>query len=144
LSAANPVPVLPNISLRVIATGFRAPSGLAMDRGGNLFVANFLTNSVERIAADGTRAPYTSGSNLRGPIGLVCDESGNLYVANYNGGTVARINPAGVSTIIAKDLRKPYYLTLDKEGNLYVSQQEDNSIVKISLPHATATAEKTP
>lgn len=143
-TAATPVPVLPNISLKVIATGFRAPAGLAMDRNGNLYVANFVTNSIERIAADGTRAPFTSGANIRGPIGLVADDAGNLYVANYNGGTVARINPAGVSTIIAKDLKKPYYLALDREGNLYVSQQEDNSVVKISLPHPTATAAKTP
>lgn len=93
-----------------------------------------MTNSIERIAPDGSRTPFSTGINLRGPIGLIIDEPGNLYVANYNGGTVARINPAGVSTIIATGLRKPYYLTLDRDGNLYVSQQEDNSIVRITLP----------
>jgi hypothetical protein len=139
----NPVPLMPNTSLRVIATGFSAPAGLAFDRTGNLYVANYLTNSIDRIAPDGTKAQFSSGSTLRGPIGLVTDDIGNVYVANYNGGTVAKINPAGVPTVIAQGFKKPYYLTLDRDGNLYVSQQEDNSIVRITLPRPAA-ALKTP
>jgi Tfp pilus assembly protein PilF len=132
--AQAPVPVLANASLRVVATGFNAPAGLAFDRTGNLYVANFLSNTIDRISADGSRTQFSSGANLKGPIGLTTDESGNLYVANYNGGSVARISPAGVATIVATGFRKPYYLTLDRDGNLYVSQQEDNSIVRITLP----------
>jgi Tfp pilus assembly protein PilF len=138
----SPVPVQANTSLRVIATGFNAPSGLTVDRNGNLYVANYNSNTIERIAPDGTRAQFTSGNNLRGPIGLVADETGNLYVANYAGGTVIKVNPAGVSTVIASGFKKPYYLTLDRDGNLYVSQQEDNSIVRIVLK--TTTAAKNP
>lgn len=132
--APSPVPVLANTTLRVIGTGFSAPTGLAFDRLGNLYVANYTANTIDRISVDGTRAQFSSGTNLKGPVGLVVDDSGNVYVANYLGGNVARINPAGVSTIIATGFKKPYYLTLDREGNLYVSQQEDNSVVRISLP----------
>ncbi|MBI4533302.1 MAG: tetratricopeptide repeat protein, partial [Candidatus Melainabacteria bacterium] len=135
----TPVPVLANTTLRVIGTGFGAPTGLAFDRLGNLYVANYRTNTVDRISSDGTRAQFTSGANLKGPVGLVVDDSGNVYVANYLGGSIARISPAGVSTIIATGFRQPYYLTLDKEGNLYVSQQEDNSIVRIVLPRPSGT-----
>jgi hypothetical protein len=133
-STPNPVPVLANSTLRVIATGFNAPSGMAFDKNGNLYVANYMTNSIDRIGTDGTRSTFSTGVTLRGPIGLVTDDSNNLYVANYSGGTVARISPAGVSTVVASGFRKPYYLTLDHDGNLYVSQQEDNSIVRITLP----------
>lgn len=136
--ATTPVPVMANISLKVVATGFNAPSGLAFDRAGNLYVANYMTNSIDRIAPDGTRNAFASGVNLRGPIGLIVDEQGQLYVANYNSGTVAKINPAGVATVIASGFRKPYYLALDSDGNLYVTQQEDNSIVRISLPRVGA------
>ncbi len=132
----GPVPNMPNSSLRVIATGFSAPSGLAFDRNGSLYVANYMTNSIDRISPDGTRNTFCTGVNLRGPIGLVVDDSNNLYVANYNSGTVVRVSPAGISNIIASGFKKPYYLTLDKDGNLYVSQQEDNSIVRIVLPRA--------
>lgn len=135
-SATGPVPVLANSTLRVIATGFSAPSGLAFDRSGSLYVANYMTNSIDRIGPDGTKNTFCTGVNLRGPIGLVVDDSNNIYVANYNSGTVVKVSPAGISSVIASGFRKPYYLTLDKDGNLYVSQQEDNSIVRIVLPRA--------
>jgi DNA-binding beta-propeller fold protein YncE len=106
---------------------------------GNLYVANFNSNTVDRISADGTRTQFASGANLNGPIGLACDESGNIYVANYNGGTVARITPAGISTIIGTNFKQPYYLTVDKGGNLFVTQQEDNSIVRITLPRSVVS-----
>jgi Tfp pilus assembly protein PilF len=130
-SSANLMPAVPNIALRVIASGFSAPAGLAFDRVGNLYVANYMTNTIDRIQPDGTRTQFSSGINLRGPIGLVVDNNNNLYVANYHSGTIARITPAGVSTIIASGFSKPYYLTMDNQGNLYVSQQEDNSVVRI-------------
>jgi len=134
--STGPIPVLANSTLRVIATGFSAPSGLAFDRNGNLYVANYMTNSIDRIGQDGSRNTFCTGVNLRGPIGLVIDDSNILYVANYNSGTVVKVSPAGISTVIASGFKKPYYLTLDRDGNLYVSQQEDNSIVRIVLPRA--------
>ncbi|HEY9785273.1 MAG TPA: hypothetical protein V6D17_07720, partial [Candidatus Obscuribacterales bacterium] len=124
----------------VIATGFHAPAGLSFDRSGNLYVANFQSNSIDRISTDGSRSQFSSGANLKGPIGVIVDDSNNVYVANYMSGSIVRINPAGISTIIATGFKKPYYLTLDKEGNLYVSQQEDNSIVRVTLPRAGAPA----
>lgn len=133
---SKPTPVLANSAVRVIATGFHAPSGLTFDNQGNLYVANFNSNSVDRISRDGTRSTFATGGHLKGPIGLVADDGGNIYVANYSGGTVARITPAGISTIIATDFKKPYYLTLGPGGNLFVSQQEDNSIIRITLPQA--------
>lgn len=133
---SKPTPVLANSAVRVIATGFHAPSGLTFDNQGNLYVANFNSNSVDRISRDGTRSTFATGGHLKGPIGLVADDGGNIYVANYSGGTVARITPAGISTVIATDFKKPYYLTLGPGGNLFVSQQEDNSIIRIMLPQS--------
>jgi hypothetical protein len=135
-ASPGPVPTQANLSLRTIATGFSAPSGLAFDRSGNLYVANYMSNCIDRIGPDGSRSTFCTGASIRGPIGLICDDSGNIFVANYNGGTVAKVSPAGISTVIASGFKKPYYLTLDKDGNLYVSQQEDNSIVRITIPRA--------
>lgn len=133
-AGSKPTAVLANVAIRVIATGFHAPSGMTFDKQGNLYVANFNSNTVDRISRDGTRSVFASGGHLKGPIGLVADDAGNLYVANYSGGTVARITPAGISTIIATDFKSPYYLTLGPGGTIFVSQQEDNSIIRISLP----------
>lgn len=144
LANVGPVPTQANTSLRIIATGFSAPSGLTFDRNGNLYVANYMSNSIDRIGPDGSRSTFCTGTSIRGPIGLVSDESGNIFVANYNGGTVAKVSPAGISSIIASGFKKPYYLTLDRDGNLYVTQQEDNSIVRISLPRALGSKPTTP
>jgi Tetratricopeptide repeat len=135
---ATPQALLPNATVRVIATNFSAPAGLAFDKQGTLYIANFLSNTIDRISADGTRSQFSSGINLKGPIGLAVDETNNVYVANYLGGYITKINPAGISSIIANGFKKPYYLTLDRDGSLFCSQQEDNSIVRITLPKAIA------
>jgi len=135
---ATPQALLPNATVRVIATNFSAPAGLAFDKQGTLYIANFLSNTIDRISADGTRSQFSSGINLKGPIGLAVDDANNVYVANYLGGYITKINPAGISSIIANGFKKPYYLTLDKDGSLFCSQQEDNSIVRITLPKAAA------
>jgi sugar lactone lactonase YvrE len=131
------VAVLANTTVRVIATGFNAPAGLAFDKQGNLYVANYNSSTIDRVNVDGSRSQFSSGANLKGPIGLVVDASNSLYVANYTSGTVARISPSGVSTIIATGFKQPYYLALDKDGNLYVSQQQDNTVVRVTLPKST-------
>lgn len=132
-TATNPVAVVDNISVQIMATGFSAPSGLTFDRSGNLYVANFVTNTIDRLSPDGKKSQFSSGINLKGPIGLICDDENNIYVANYLAGTVTRINPAGIAQIMVSGLKKPYYLAMDKQGNLFVSQQEDNTIVRIGL-----------
>ena len=132
-STNSPVALAPNTTIEVIANGFAAPSGISFDHQGNLYIANFLTSTIDRIAPNGTKTQFSTGINLKGPIGLVNDDDSNLYVANYLAGTVTKINPAGIAQIIVSGLKKPYYLTMDKQGNLFVSQQEDNSIVRINF-----------
>jgi len=139
-SAPDPVPTIPNTTVKVIANGFKAPSGLAVDKQKNIYIANFLSNTIERITADGARSQFSMGVNLKGPIGMVIDEAGNVYVANYIGGYISRINPAGISSVIATGFKKPYYITFDGDGSLLVSQQEDNSIVRITLPPRATSA----
>jgi hypothetical protein len=129
-------------SVKLVANGFSAPAGLAFDKLGNLYIANFLSNTIDRISADGIRSQFSSGINIKGPIGLTVDDAGNVYVANYLGGFITRVNPAGISSVIATGFKKPYYLTLDRDGSLFVSQQEDNSVVRISFPKTTAQATK--
>ena len=132
-SGNNPIAVIDGASAQVIANGFSAPSGLAFDRIGNLYVANFVTNVIDRISPDGRKSQFSTNVNLKGPIGLICDNDNNIYVANYLAGTVTRINPAGIAQVIVSGLKKPYYLAMDKDGNLFVSQQEDNSIVRVNF-----------
>jgi tetratricopeptide (TPR) repeat protein len=138
----GPIAVAANATLQTVANGFAAPSGIAFDRLGNLYIANFLSNTIDRISPDGNKTQFSSGINLKGPIGLIADDENSIYVANYLAGTVTKINAAGIAQIIASGLKKPYYLAMDKQGNLFISQQEDNSVIRITLSHdPTAKAE---
>ena len=142
-NSTNTATVIGNASVQLVSNGFAAPSGIAFDHLGNLYIANFLSSTIDRIAPDGTKSQFSTGMNLKGPIGLIADDDNNIYVANYLAGTVTKINAAGITQIIASGLKKPYYLAMDKQGNLYVSQQEDNSVIRITFGSDNTTGDTT-
>ena len=85
------------------------PSGLAIDKTGNVYVANAANNSVTVYAANrvGDRAPIATitgtKTELQTPWSLALDEAGNIYVANTAGGpnregsiTVYKDAPRGI------------------------------------------------
>src|SRR6185369_5925960 len=76
---------------------FDTPSGLALDRSGNLFVAETGANAIRKISPDGAVttlagdgvAGFGDGpakrARFNGPIGVAVDDKGQVYVADsYN------------------------------------------------------------
>lgn len=89
------------------AAYFNTPSGLALDREGNLYVADTANNRVRKIdpagrvttlAGDGT-AGWRDGAGAKaqfnGPVGVAVDEAGNVYVADTYNDRVRQITPDG-------------------------------------------------
>ena len=109
-SSLNPTPTA--------AQGLLSPTGLAIDAGGTLYVADTGHNCVRKLAG-GTAGVITavtavgncSGTSLSpAPFGLVIDEAGNLYVSTHDAGTgvnqVIRhrpIDPPGSVCLVAGD-----------------------------------------
>ena len=136
---------------RGCAARFNLPSGVAVNRAGEVFVADTGNQSIRKITPDGAVStiagsldPALWGSadgagvsaRFHDPAGIAVDAAGNLYVADDLNFTVRRIAPDGtVSTLAGRagsagsvdgsgaDARftDPTALALDPAGNVYVS-----------------------
>jgi sugar lactone lactonase YvrE len=106
--------------------GLSGPTGLSVDTGGNVYVANEQLGSVTGITAAGAVTTLATGFSL--PTGIAGpDASGNIYVADTGSGAVRKITAAGTVTTLVDGLNAPRGLALDGSGNVYVG---DGTAVK--------------
>jgi sugar lactone lactonase YvrE len=104
------------------ARGLNAPTGLAFDAGGNLYVANQFANSIEKFSPMGVDLGSFATSGMASPTGLAFDAAGNLYVANTGNGTIRKFSPTGIDLgNFATGLNFPEGIAFDRAGNLYVA-----------------------
>jgi sugar lactone lactonase YvrE len=104
---------------------FRQPAALAVDRRGNLFVADHGNGAVRRIGIHGT---VTTIARIGEPDDLAFDAAGRLYVATPRG--VLRVDRHGATTTFAR-LAQPSAIAFDAHGNLFVAQADENVVRKI-------------
>jgi DNA-binding beta-propeller fold protein YncE len=137
---------------------FDSPSGLALDRAGDILVADTAANTIRKISPDGTvttlagdgTAGYRDGpatqARFNGPIGLAADADGNVYVADsYNDrirviaadGQVRTLAGQGApgladghGTTAAFDT--PTGIALDRHGMLLVADSGNNAVRKVT------------
>ena len=110
----------------VFASGLNSPTGLAVDKAGNLYVADAGASSIYKYDPSGAMTVFSSGNYLNQPRGLAFDDNGVLYVANANTNTIIKIDSAGNQTVFVgtqgSPLNVPFGLAFDRSGNLYVSR----------------------
>jgi hypothetical protein len=75
------------------------PTALALDRNGNLYVADLQFNVVRKITTTGMITTVPGGSRYVGVGGLAVDQSGNLFTAEPP--VVYRVAPDGSVSIVA-------------------------------------------
>lgn len=91
---------------------FRRPSGLAIDRGGMLYVADTGNNALRRLMPDGQVDTVAGGppgghgdgagrsAGLRWPAAVAVGDDGDLWVADYGNSALRSITPAGATRTV--------------------------------------------
>jgi sugar lactone lactonase YvrE len=126
------------------------PSGVAVDRAGNLYIADPQNQVIEKVTPSGvlsvvagvvgqSGAPApgaATSSDLDDPVGVAVDGAGNLYVADYDNADVEKVTPAGTLSVVAGDgqsgtptpgpatssgLSGPVAVAVDNSGTLYIA-----------------------
>jgi uncharacterized protein (TIGR03437 family) len=127
------------------------PYALALDAGGNLYIADFGNNVVRKVLANGVISTFagtgTSGysgdgldanvAQLNGPRALAVDASGNVYIGDSLNNCVREVTAAGIISTIAGDglsgyagdfgpataaqVNSPAGLAVDSAGSVYVA-----------------------
>ncbi len=68
--------------LRTITAGVNGPNGITTDKSGNLYVTNFLSNTLTIYAPNASTPKATLSNGLNGPFDVKVDAFGDIYVAN--------------------------------------------------------------
>jgi sugar lactone lactonase YvrE len=118
-------------------TGFNAPSAVAVDESGNLYVADG-ANLIE-VTPTGTQT--TLLSSLSGATGLALDPSGSVYVAE-SGGTIRIPNESGTLTAsaqtpVAADVTAPTSVAVDSSENVYITNLTAENVDLVSASAMT-------
>jgi sugar lactone lactonase YvrE len=158
-SSGSPAPA---VTISASSGSLSAPSGLAFDGGGNLWVANFGNGTMveftsTQLAGGGGLTPAvtisTTAGSLSSPLGAAFDANGDLWVANH-ADTVVEFTPSQLAgsgspapavtlSSTGSSLSSPTALAFDAGGDLWVANV-GSGIVQFRASQLVVSGSPTP
>jgi hypothetical protein len=119
-----------NYSVKPFITSLVNPSGLALDRAGNLFVSCRNDGTIHRITPDGRAEQWIEGMGIA--TGIAFDPNGYLYVGDRSG-TIFKISPSREIFVFAtmEPSVAAYHLSFHPSGDLYVTGPTTSSFDRV-------------
>lgn len=113
-----------------------APKGMTIDEQGNLYVADFSNNRVQKFDSSGSYLTSITGGGLTYPKFVCLDKGGNIYVADkYN---IKKYSSAG-AYLKSFGSAAHYGIAVDTAGNLFAVEPVSRTVIKYSPTGAVLT-----
>lgn len=117
--------------LKTVSKSFNAPTGIAFDSSGAMYVTNWSGNSVVKIDTKGNK--QTVYSNISSPAGIVIDKQDNIYVSSYSDDYILKITANGEAQKISDGYHTPTGIAFSNSGNLLITNRSTGEIVSLNL-----------
>ena len=132
---------------------FDTPVGVAVDASGNVWVADYGNNRIQKFDSSGSFlskwGSYGTGDGqFDSPIGVAVDASGTVYVAELYNHRIQKFDSNG--TFLAKwgtwgsgdgQFDRPRGVAVDASGNVYVADTYNHRIQKFGSTLTTVFAD---
>lgn len=118
--------------------GIGIPMAIAVDAGGDLFVADLETQRIWKVPSAGGEPQEFAV--IPAPRGLAFDKEGRLWAVSHGKNQVVRFGADGKSEVVVKGrpFRFPHQIVLDEQGTAFVTDGYAKAIWKISGSDAPA------
>jgi len=122
--------VTSNFNVKPYVTSLMNPSGLALDRAGNLFVSCRNDGTIHRVTPDGRSEEWIEGMGVA--TGIAFDHDDNLYVGDRSG-TIFKISPTREIFVFAtlEPSVAAYHVAFHPDGELYATGPTTSSFDRV-------------